>query len=216
VWQTDVARFGIDIWMTTTAINAGFTVCQAHLGAKIHDAKDPAAALGPMFRQVVGTLFGMMSRYEERWKAVAGSQPTAMYGQPLEVEPEPVPVTLPAMIDKLRAGAEEHEALWQKILTTENRAAVKEIAALSDEGYRFPADRWARVVFDFAVAYNKSGLEPAEVIGAMTPLYYGRTAGLVRQSQEMSTAEFEQRVIQTQAQTFETMKPHLIEQWERA
>jgi glycosyltransferase involved in cell wall biosynthesis len=34
VWQTDVARFGIDIWMTTTAINAGFTVCQAHLGAK--------------------------------------------------------------------------------------------------------------------------------------------------------------------------------------
>jgi hypothetical protein len=135
VWQTDVARFGIDIWMTTTAINAGFIVCQAHLGAKIHDAKDPAAALGPMFRQVVGTLFGMMSRYEERWKAVAGSQPTAMYGQPIEVEPEPVPVTLSAMVDKLRAGMEEHEALWQRILTAENLAAVKEIAALSDRDY---------------------------------------------------------------------------------
>jgi glycosyltransferase involved in cell wall biosynthesis len=216
VWQTDVARFGIDIWMTTTAINAGFNVCQAHLGAKIHDAKDPAAALGPMFRQVVGTLFGMMSRYEERWKAVTDSQPTAMYGQPIEVEPDPVPVTLSAMIDKLRAGAEEHQALWRRILTAENLAAVKEIAALSDEDYRFPADRWARIVFDFAMAYNKSGLEPAEVIGAMTPLYYGRTAGLVKQSQEMSTAEFEQQVIQTQAQTFEKLKPYLIEQWERA
>lgn len=216
VWQTDVARFGIDIWMTTTAINAGFTVCQAHLGAKIHDAKDPAAALGPMFVQVVGTLFGMMSRYEKRWKAVAGSQATAMYGQPIEVEPEPVPVTLSAMIDKLRAGAEEHEALWQKILTPENLAVLKEIAALSDEAYRFPADRWARIIFDFAVAYNKSGLDPAEVIGAMTPLYYGRTAGLVRQSQEMSTAEFEQQVIQTQAQTFEKLKPRLVKQWEGA
>ena len=216
VWQTDVARFGIDIWMTTTAINAGFTVCQARLGAKIHDAKDPAAALGPMFRQVVGTLFGMMSRYEERWKAVTGSQPTAMYGQPIEVEPEPVPVTLSAMIDELRTGAEEHEALWQRILMAENLAAVREIAALSDEEYRFPADRWARTVFDFAVAFNKSGLEPEEVIGAMTPLYYGRTAGLVKQSQEMSTAQFEQQVIQTQAQTFEKLKPYLIEQWERA
>ena len=216
VWQTDVARFGIDIWMTTTAINAGFTVCQAHLGAKIHDAKDPAAALGPMFRQVVGTLFGMMSRYEERWKAVVGSQPTAMYGEPMAVEPEPVPVTLSAMIDKLRAGMEEHEALWQRILTAENLAAVKEIAALSDEDYHFPTDRWARIVFDFAVAYNKSGLEPAEVIGAMTPLYYGRTAGLVKQSEEMNTAEFEQQVIQAQAQTFERLKPYLVEQWERA
>ena len=214
VWQTDVARFGIDIWMTTTAINAGFTVCQARLGAKIHDAKDPAAALGPMFVQVVGTLFSLMSRYEKKWKEVKGSQPTAMYGEPIAVEPEPVPVTLSAMMHKLRAGMEEHQALWQRILTAENLAAVKEIAALSNEDYRFPAARWAEVVLDFAVAYNKSGLEPAEVIRAMTPLYYGRTAGLVKQSQEMSTTEFEQQVIQAQAQTFEKLKPYLVEQWE--
>ena len=41
------ARFGIDIWMTHSAINEGFAVCQARLGAKIHDAKDPASDLGP-------------------------------------------------------------------------------------------------------------------------------------------------------------------------
>jgi hypothetical protein len=167
-----------------------------------------------MFRQVVGTLFSLMSRYEKKWKEAKGSQSTAMYGEPIAVEPEPVPVTLSAMMEKLRAGAEEHEVLWQRVLTAENLAAVKEIAALSDEDYRFPADRWARIVFDFAVAFNKSGLEPAEVIGAMTPLYYGRTAGLVKQSQEMSTAQFEQQVIQTQAQTFEKLKPYLIERWE--
>ena len=50
----------------------------------------------------------------------------------------------------------------------------------------------------------------------MTPLYYGRTAGLVKQSQEMTTTEFEQQVIQAQAQTFEQLKPYLIEGWERA
>lgn len=66
VWETDVARYGIDIWMTTTAINAGVKICQARMGAKIHDVKDPAAALGPMFVQVVGTLFSMMARYEDR------------------------------------------------------------------------------------------------------------------------------------------------------
>ena len=41
VWDTDVARYGIDIWMTTTAICGGYSICQAFLGAKLHDAKDP-------------------------------------------------------------------------------------------------------------------------------------------------------------------------------
>ncbi len=47
VWETDVARFGIDIWMTTHAITSGMKLCQSNLGVKIHDAKDPAEALGP-------------------------------------------------------------------------------------------------------------------------------------------------------------------------
>ena len=34
-WTSDISRFGIDIWMTTTAISGGFAVCQTRLGAKI-------------------------------------------------------------------------------------------------------------------------------------------------------------------------------------
>ena len=33
---------------------------------------DPAADLGPMFRQVIGTMFNLMGRYEMRWKAARG------------------------------------------------------------------------------------------------------------------------------------------------
>jgi len=36
VWDTDVARFGIDIWMTTNAITNNFKICQSNLGAKVH------------------------------------------------------------------------------------------------------------------------------------------------------------------------------------
>jgi hypothetical protein len=46
VWSTDVARFGVDIWMTTVALCEGFSVCQSVLGAKLHDTKDPAATWG--------------------------------------------------------------------------------------------------------------------------------------------------------------------------
>ena len=52
-WTPETSKFGVDIWMTTSAITGGFAVCQARLGAKVHDPKDPGADLGPMFRQVV-------------------------------------------------------------------------------------------------------------------------------------------------------------------
>jgi len=216
VWETDVARFGIDIWMTTTAINAGVRICQAHLGVKIHEAKDPAVALGPMFRQVVGTLFGMMAKHEARWKRVTSSRPVPIYGEPKEMEPEPVPVSLSAMIGKLRAGREEWGAVWDRVLSAENRAVLEAILAQPDDAYRFTAAQWAPMVFDFAVAYNKGGLDKDAVINSMTPLYYGRTAGLVVESESMDSATFEREVIQAQARTFEELKPYLIKRWDRS
>jgi glycosyltransferase involved in cell wall biosynthesis len=213
VWETDVARFGIDIWMTTTAINAGARISQTHLGAKVHDAKDPAASLGPMFRQVVGTLFGMMAKYEANWKAVTSHRPTPVYGEPKELEPEPVPVTTSAMIEKLRAGREKWGEVWDAVLSAENRATLEAILAQPDAAYQFTAQQWAPVVFDFAVAYNRSSLDEDTIIDSMTPLYYGRTAGLVVESQDMDGATFEREVIQAQARTFEKLKPRLIERW---
>ena len=63
VWETDVARYGIDIWMTTTAIANNFKICQSYLGAKIHDPKDPGADLSAMLYQVVGSTFNLMDTY---------------------------------------------------------------------------------------------------------------------------------------------------------
>ncbi|MBS3784468.1 MAG: glycosyltransferase [Anaerolineae bacterium] len=216
VWQTDVARFGIDIWMTTTAINAGFDICQAQLGAKIHDAKDPSEALGPMFRQVVGTLFGLMETYEDNWKTVRGSEPAPVIGERRDVSPEPVPVSLSGMIEKLRRGGEEWRSFWEHFLSAENQSRLAAILAQSDDQYSFAAEQWAPIVFDFAVAYNKSGLSQERIINSMTPLYYGRTAGLVVESQDMDKDTFEREVIQAQARVFESLKPQLLKRWEQA
>jgi hypothetical protein len=50
----EVARFGIDIWMTITAITQALRVCQARLGAKVHDPKGSALQARPHFSQVDG------------------------------------------------------------------------------------------------------------------------------------------------------------------
>ena len=214
VWETDVARYGIDVWMTTTAINEGARVCQAYLGAKIHDAKDPAEALGPMFRQVVGTLFGLMQRYESKWKAVRSSQPVHLYGTLREVQPEPVPVSLDAMIAKLRDGRREWSETWDAVLSPSNRRVLEEIIERDAGSFHFDAAEWADIALDYAVAYNRSGLDRNRVIDSMAPLYYGRTAGMVVRSRTMGVATFERDIVQAQARLFEQLKPELIARWE--
>jgi hypothetical protein len=215
VWQTDVARFGIDVFMTTTAINEGHRVCQANLGAKVHDPKDPAASLGPMFMQVVGTLFRMMGLYEARWRWTRGSRPAPRIGPPLEQEAEPVAISLEALIAKFRAGAERLGPLWERVLEPETRRAVQALAATPASVYSFPAEIWAHAVYDFAVAYNRSGRPAPELIDALVPLYYGRTGGLVLDTRAMDPDAFE-AYVDAQAQAFEELKGYLLARWDAA
>ena len=70
-WTEDISKFGIDIWMTTTAITGGFAVCQTRLGAKVHDPKDPGSDLGPMFSQVVGTILRLAAAHADALARVA-------------------------------------------------------------------------------------------------------------------------------------------------
>ena len=213
VWDTDAARYGIDIWMTTTAIAEGFPVGQAGLGLKIHDAKDPAASLGPMFSQVVGTLFSLMKRYAGRWPQVHSVQTVPLVGELPQGEPGHVPVTLSTMIAKLRDGFWKHADTLSRVLAPDRFYALRDMAALDDESFTFPSESWARIVFDFAIACRNQALPAERIMEAMVPLYYGRTAGLVREAVGMDSAEFERRVVQTQAEIFLKLKPELVVQW---
>ena len=213
VWETDAARYGIDIWMTTTAIAEGFRVGQAGLGLKIHDAKDPASSLGPMFSQVVGTLFSLMQRYVGRWPQVQSVRAAPLVGELPQGEPEHVPVNIAAMTAKFRDGLQGQATSLSRVVTPERAAALRAIAAKEDEAFAFPAEMWARVVFDFAIAHKNQVLPAEQIMAAMVPLYYGRTAGLVSQAAGMGAQEFERQVVQTQAETFLKLKPELIARW---
>lgn len=220
VWDTDVARYGIDIWMTTIAISESFKICQSYLGAKIHDVKDPSQALGPMFKQVVGTLFYLMTQYEENWKNVINSRPTAIYGFRSEIPPEPVEVNLSAMVEKFKAGLGENKNYWRSLLPRERVEEIEKVTSLPLQEFSFPIELWVKVVYDFAVAYKnnrkKSSSSTDEIISkivaSLVPLYFGRTASFVLETKGMPTYEAEE-LIERLCDEFEKMKSYLLEKW---
>jgi glycosyltransferase involved in cell wall biosynthesis len=213
VWETDVARFGIDIWMTTNAITQGFRICQSNLGVKIHDAKDPGLQLGPMFRQVVWTIFSLMERHESYWKAVKGSKTLETFGFEGYVEPEPVNVNLDAMVEHFKIGFRQFSSLWKDLFCEPCYEELAKATQLGSQEFHLSTDVWVRILYELAATFHSWTVNRNKLIDLVTPLYYARVASFVRQSLEMSSQEAE-RLVEEQAQNFEDHKDYLIKLWD--
>jgi len=215
LWDDAVGNFGIDIWMTTIAINQRIQVCQSFMGgAKIHRTKDPGSHLGPMFRQVVGTIFSMMNPYSEFWTQIKYSRPTAIYGFGLgetEVPPE-VKVNTQNLLDQFHAGFNEYSVIWKDVLSPNVCKKLSEIKGLRESEFNFPTDLWARILFDMALAYNEPDRNRNLLMDSIIPIYFGRTLSFVKKTKNMSIKQAE-GAIEEDCLTFEMAKPYLIEKW---
>ena len=210
VWDSDVARFGIDIFMTTTALLRGVRVAQAFLGAKIHDPKDPGADLGPMFTQVVGTLLTLARKNVDVWRSVTGSRDVPVIGEVTAVEPEAVNASVRVLVEKFRATAADQEQSWTEILSADTRDVARKAAETGNAsaiGARF----WAKAVYEI-VAAAKERDDTESLARALLPLYFGRVAALIGEVQGLDQAGAE-RVVEQQALAFEQTKPYLLERW---
>lgn len=205
VWKTDVARFGVDIFLTTTAIANKKKVVQVSLGMKIHNPKDPASSLGPMFNQVVGTLYMLMKKYENIWKNVKEIKPVETWGEEVSGEPEEVKVNLELLKQRARELFYKEKEILKKALAPETYFGVEKVL----ESFDFPDELWAKVLFDGAVAYKLGILKNAE---PLIPLYFAKTADFVIKTMDMPTVEAE-KLVRRRAKVFLEQKDYLIERW---
>lgn len=213
VWGTDVARFGIDIWMTTNAVANDFKVCQSNLGVKIHDAKDPAESLGPMFRQVVHTLFVLMEENEDHWKEVRGSRTVPTFGLKELMEPEPIEVNFDKLVTEYKTGFAQFESLYRDIFCKDCVAVLKKASEMTKESFNMPTETWATVLFETAATFHNWTHNRTQLVNLVTPLYLGRVASFINETREMTTAEAEV-LVEEQARIFEEKKDYLIKVWD--
>ena len=241
-WTPDVSKFGIDIWMTTSAVAGGFAVCQTRLGAKVHDPKDPGSDLGPMFRQVVGTILRLAQRYSEHWLPIRGSHDVPAYGFERIIDPPPLEVNTLRLLSEFHAGSLTLADTWHSMLAPETVETVMELAAeagrLGDGAraklgiggdvastsattlqmaeavstFHFPDDAWARTVYDLVIAARDPKPSLETLVAALVPIYFGRVASFVIENRNITTEQAEDRV-ERQAREFELLKPYLVERW---
>ncbi len=213
VWTTDVARYGIDIWMTTTAIAENFRVCQAYLGAKIHDAKDPGADLSAMLAQVVGSVFDLMEAHSNVWRNVFGSLPAPLFGFPFEVGLEPVPIDLPRMLAAFSQGCRDLRPVYDQVIPASTLKELTDAASLPRENFVLSEETWVNLVYEFALAYHRRIINREHLLKSLTPLYLGWVASFARQTEPENAAQVEDR-IERLCLVYEQLKPPLLSRWD--
>lgn len=215
VWESDVAKFGIDIWMTTTAIVGGFRICQARLGVKVHGAKDPSSDLGPMFRQVVGTIFQLMEQYQGYWLKVRGATDVPSVGELIRDEAVPFDIDQENLVEYFKMGLKNFGEVWKNIVEAEDYEIVKNLGSISKNNkFMIPLETWVRIVYRYAGVFHAAPRQRFKILDTMIPLYYGRIASLVNELKDKNQQEAA-RHFEEQAQAFEKMKDYLIDIWER-
>ncbi len=242
-WTEDISKFGIDIWMTTSALTGGYAVCQARLGAKVHDPKDPGSDLGPMFRQVVGTILRLAAAHPDAWLAPRGSHDVPAYGFERIIDPPPLEVNAIRLLSEFHAGSLTVADTWRRTIDAPNLDVVMTLAAeagklaeaanrklgLGGEGdtarastlemaealgaFHFPDDLWARLIYDLVLATRRGEVDTGQMVAALVPIYFGRVGSFVIETRNQTTTDAEERV-ERQAREFELLKPYLVERWQ--
>ncbi|GIK42974.1 MAG: glycosyl transferase [Chloroflexota bacterium] len=235
IWETEVATFGLPPWLATYALLGPWRVAQSALGekqlfpvlpsARTRQAEKRAiqrqtAQWQTQFQTVVSAMLRLVYDYQQHWLDVSTfdslstltefvSPLTSSAARSLtasEVDPAP-------LLDDLALGWMEYRLLWQQILTPINLASIEALAALPPDLFYFPADLWARIVYDFAVVFNKGECDPSQVVSSLWPLYQGRLAAFGQEVAGLSVVGYEGTVA-AQAVEFEETRSYLKDRWQ--
>ena len=220
VWDVFVGQFGIDVWMTISAITGGARICQANLGAKTHNAKDPAFSLGPMYLHVLSTVLRSMTKFADFWRDVKVVQDVPVKGTSLPWEAEPIPISVTRLVEEFNMGMAHFSSLYREILSDDSYSRLEQIAQSEvcyPEGYcdfNMPPDLWARIVYDLAVVFNCWKGDTHKLIDLSSPLYFGQVASIANRTQSLEHEQTEM-VVDDILRAFVNEKVYLEQRWKQ-
>jgi hypothetical protein len=230
MWETEVATFGLPAWLTTYAVLGSQRVAQSALGEKQafatplqspkgREERIEAKKQALQFQANMSVMLRLVYDYRQCWAQVDTFASLSTLTQfvssaPGEISPNLTPEIDPTpLLDELALGWIEYRALWQQILTPKNLASIEALAALRPDRFYFPADLWARVIYDFAVVFNKGECDPCQIVSSLWPLYQGRLAAFWQEVAGLSVVGYEGTVA-AQAVEFEETRPYLKSRWQ--
>jgi len=210
VWDTELGRVGIDLWVTGEAIARGFRCCQA--GLNPHPAGAPRASFNELFEQVVQSAFVCLERHANYWLGRNGSEPLPV-ASPAPFSPvEAPPVDGSRLTRAFAKDIQDLRSVLEYILSGETLANLDQLAERQGSRLRYPDALWVSTVFEFLLAFRSGVMRRDHIVQALAPLYLGRTGSFLRQYAGAPEPEVDE-ALESLCREFERAKPDLVRRW---
>jgi hypothetical protein len=195
------------LWPTAEAVVAGYSIEQIDVGSRlIPQPADPdvRAILG----HVTGSLFSDVEAKAAFWQR-ARRLPPPRTSVPQRHSVEAHPDIMP-MIEGFRLAYSNLAEIWSLVLPPNTLLGLKRLSMVDPASFRVPENLWARIVYDFLIAYRLRTLNRGHLLGALIPLYLAWVAGHINITASGADSE---RHIEAVAAAFDADKPYLVSRW---
>jgi hypothetical protein len=195
------------LWPVNEAAIAGFVVDEIDVGTRaLPQPADPD--MNTILALVTGSLFTDIEAKAAFWQRPRRLPPAR----------QPVPETASAdgaadiarMVEAFRLANANLQEIWSLVLPPNSLLALKRISVLDAKSFHMPENLWARIVFDFVIAYKLRTINRGHLMGALVPLYLAWVASHLNVTTSGASSE---RHIEAVAAAFEADKPYLVARW---
>jgi hypothetical protein len=156
-----------------------------------------------------------MIDFEYIWKETTKSSPSSIYGFGFDGNEQPQSVTIDteALHQSFISGFECYGEIWNKIIPQTEMIDIGKTQKCPTEKFYFTTDLWARILFNYAIAYRNNEIPREQIIESMIPFYHSRVLSFVNRTGHMNTMECEQ-YFERINRVFENEKYYLIKRWD--
>lgn len=194
------------LWPVAEAASASFTI--AEIDAPRRTLPSPVAPdLNALLAIIAGSLFSDVEAKATFWQRSRTTQPPR--NLPPAAESAPIPDIAP-MIESFRLAYSNLHEIWSLVLPPNSLLGLKRLSQQPSDSFRMNDSLWARIIYDFILAFRLRTLNRGHLLGALTPLYLAWVAShLLLTSNGLSPEQH----IEQQAAAFENDKPYLVSRW---
>jgi hypothetical protein len=195
------------IWPVNEAVAAGFAVDEIDAGTR--SVPQPTETdINAILAQVTGSLFADIEAKAAVWQRPRRTPPVRRSNS--SMSPVGSPDDVARMVEAFRLANANLQEIWSLILPPHSLVMLKRISVLEPPVFRIPENLWARIVYDFLIAYRIRTINRGHLMGALIPLYLAWVASHINVTASGTAPESH---IEAVAAAFEADKPYLVARW---
>ena len=195
------------LWPINEAAVASFSASEIDVGPRA--TPQPAETdINAILASVTGSLFAEIDAKAAFWQRPR-PLPSPRHPVPLAPSTDAPPDSAP-MLDAFHLAYTNLREIWSLVLPPNTLLGLKRLSLTEGAAFRMPDGLWARIIFDFLLAYRLRTINRGHLLGALIPLYLAWVASHINITTSGTNPE---RHIEAVAAAFEADKPYLVSRW---